>query len=100
MSLGDNSSEEELFDAIKTFQSTFATHPDLIPGGGYMVFISARRSNINLKADVVPEREDNQDDPVAIHAEVRTTELMPDCRNQHSVPYRKTIELPRTTRTI
>jgi hypothetical protein len=98
--LGDEPSEEELFDAIKVFQSTYATEPDLIPETDekIVVGITAKRAKIDLAATLKGEWEE-EGDLLALNVEVKTRRLLPDWRTEHAVTHRNTIRIPRTTDT-
>jgi hypothetical protein len=93
--LVDESSNEDLFNAIKVFQSTYAIHPALISEtDDYIVVeITAERSSDGLRATLKAEWEEYGDDPFALHVEVKAERSW----GEDPVVYRNTIELPTTT---
>jgi hypothetical protein len=92
----DEVSQEDLFDVIKVFQTTYATRSDLVPPDtdeANLIEITADHLNKSLQAILTAEWENDQNDPVALHVEVEVTRLIPNGLPEHSFPYRRTLRL-------
>jgi hypothetical protein len=99
MIVRDEALEEDVFDAIKVFQSVYATRPDLLPPESeynVVVDIIAEGPHSMLEAYLLPQWASGQAYPVALPAEVRVRPAGPnplDGYHQHVYA----LELPTMT---
>jgi hypothetical protein len=74
----DGALEEDVFDTIKVFQSSYATRPDLIPpesDENLVVEIEANGPHSNLEAYLLSQWTSGQARPIALEA---TVEVWPE----------------------
>jgi hypothetical protein len=100
----DEISGEDMFDAIKVFQTLYARRPDLVPRKPLretdVVGITVESEDVDLEAFLQAEWEEEQDDPIRLHAQVGAREITVNRQPPNSVLHRRTIHLPGSTGTI